>query len=166
VAMSIAKQTTSNVQTQSAFTSLLFVTVKTIVEMVAMSQLSMHVESLRSLVNRENGCVQVLLISILYKIKSLATHFHSLPGLENVCVPISKICDDNLDCPNGADEGPECDSLGCAKHTCSNGCTQTPVGPLCTCPEGEVINPNSTNECQDLDECSPPGICSQVILYL
>lgn len=94
--------------------------------------------------------------------KILNANYDLPTGLEGVCIPISKICDDNLDCPNGADEGPGCDSLDCNRKSCSNGCAQTPVGPLCTCPDGEVVNPNSTNECQDLDECSPPGICSQV----
>lgn len=32
-------------------------------------------------------------------------------------------------------------------------------GPLCTCPRGEVLN--TTYECMDLNECDPPGLCSQ-----
>lgn len=35
-----------------------------------------------------------------------------------------------------------------------------PQGPLCTCPRGEVLN--TTYECMDLNECDPPGLCSQL----
>ncbi len=38
---------------------------------------------------------------------------------------------------------------------------QTPIGPLCTCPKGEVLNSTDSKVCQDLDECSPPGRCTQ-----
>lgn len=31
---------------------------------------------------------------------------------------------------------------------------------MCTCPTGEVLN--GTFECMDLNECEPPGICSQI----
>jgi low density lipoprotein-related protein 2 len=55
----------------------------------------------------------------------------------------------------------ECDTNRCNSRSCSNGCVQTPLGPLCTCPAGEVINPNDPTLCEDLDECTPPGICSQ-----
>lgn len=30
---------------------------------------------------------------------------------------------------------------------------------MCTCPHGEVLN--TTYECMDLNECDPPGLCSQ-----
>ncbi len=85
------------------------------------------------------------------------------PGLKGVCVPVGKICNDVADCPNGADEGPGCDNLDCGNNRarCSNDCVQTPVGPLCTCPKGEILNSTDTKVCQDLDECSPPGTCSQ-----
>ena len=55
----------------------------------------------------------------------------------------------------------ECDTNRCNIRSCSNGCVQSPVGPLCTCPAGEVLNPDDPTDCQDLDECTPPGICSQ-----
>ena len=55
----------------------------------------------------------------------------------------------------------ECDTNRCNARTCSNGCVQTPVGPLCTCPAGEVLRADDPTDCQDLDECTPPGICSQ-----
>ena len=85
------------------------------------------------------------------------------PGVTGVCIPQNKLCDDNLDCPNGADEGPGCDANDCsaARSGCSNGCIQTPYGALCTCPEGFVVNENDTTVCRDLDECEVPGLCSQ-----
>ena len=47
------------------------------------------------------------------------------------------------------------------RYGCSNGCVQTPYGALCTCPDGEVLNPNDTKVCQDFNECDPPGLCAQ-----
>ena len=47
------------------------------------------------------------------------------------------------------------------RYGCSNGCVQTPVGALCTCPPGEVLNTTDTRVCQDFDECNPPGLCGQ-----
>jgi low density lipoprotein-related protein 2 len=89
--------------------------------------------------------------------------FWACPGLSNVCIEETKICDDQPDCPNGADEGPVCDNADCDNNRgqCSNGCLQTPVGALCTCPKGEVLMKNDTKVCNDLDECKPPGICAQ-----
>ena len=89
--------------------------------------------------------------------------FWACPGLSNVCIEETKICDDQPDCPNGADEGPVCDNADCDNNRgqCSNGCLQTPVGALCTCPKGEVLMKNDTKVCMDLDECKPPGICAQ-----
>ncbi|XP_040583657.2 LOW QUALITY PROTEIN: low-density lipoprotein receptor-related protein 2 [Lepeophtheirus salmonis] len=82
------------------------------------------------------------------------------PGISDHCVPIDKICDDHFDCPNGADEGPGCDANECSnsRSVCSNECKETPFGPLCICPKGEVLN---GTECMDLDECATPGVCSQ-----
>ena len=83
---------------------------------------------------------------------------------------MSKVCDDVLDCPvsgdiaNGADEGPLCDNDDCSgtKAGCSNGCVQTPQGPLCTCPKGESLSTNDTRTCVDTNECDPPGECTQL----
>ena len=88
------------------------------------------------------------------------------PGehVSDVCVPMARVCDDRPDCPNGADEGPLCDGDDCGgnKAGCSNGCVQTPQGPLCTCPPGEVLHANDTRVCVNNNECDPPGVCSQV----
>ncbi|XP_066998103.2 low-density lipoprotein receptor-related protein 2 [Anabrus simplex] len=84
------------------------------------------------------------------------------PGVTERCVNISLVCDGKLDCPNGADEGPGCDLSECEHQggLCSNKCKQTPLGAICTCPDGEVLS-NDTHTCEDLNECEPPGACSQ-----
>ena len=33
-------------------------------------------------------------------------------------------------------------------------------GAICTCPQGEVLK-NDSMDCEDLNECEPPGLCSQ-----
>ena len=33
-----------------------------------------------------------------------------------MCIGEEKICDDKLDCPNGADEGPGCDNIECDRY--------------------------------------------------
>ena len=81
----------------------------------------------------------------------------------NVCIDLDRVCDDKLDCPHGSDEGPLCDNDDCGgtKSGCSSGCVQTPVGPVCTCPPGQIILANDTRVCVDRNECEPPGACSQ-----
>ncbi|XP_065212523.1 low-density lipoprotein receptor-related protein 2 isoform X2 [Planococcus citri] len=83
------------------------------------------------------------------------------PNVTERCVNLTQVCNGVPDCPNGADEGPLCDLQGCKKHGgfCSNECKETPIGPMCLCPTGEVLN--NTYDCMDLNECEPPGLCSQ-----
>ena len=86
------------------------------------------------------------------------------PGVKGRCIKVEEICDDVFQCPDGSDEGPGCDQADCSNNRagCSNGCVQTPAGALCTCPTGEVLNATDPRVCQDQDECTPPGLCSQV----
>ncbi|XP_022241765.1 low-density lipoprotein receptor-related protein 2-like [Limulus polyphemus] len=83
------------------------------------------------------------------------------PSAVEMCINISQVCDDTPDCPNDADEGPTCSLDQCKVQNigCSHNCKQTPLGPLCLCPSGEVLNDTTT--CVDHDECAYPGYCSQ-----
>ncbi|XP_049818680.1 low-density lipoprotein receptor-related protein 2 [Aethina tumida] len=85
------------------------------------------------------------------------------PGVTERCVNLTQVCDGKTDCPNGADEGSDCDFAECKHQSglCSNGCKQTPTGPLCLCPPGETLSSDGYT-CEDLNECDPPGTCSQI----
>lgn len=39
-------------------------------------------------------------------------------------------------------------------------------GLLCLCPKGEALRGNDSRTCDDLNECDPPGICSQTCTNL
>ncbi|MEQ2180384.1 hypothetical protein GOODEAATRI_000741 [Goodea atripinnis] len=43
---------------------------------------------------------------------------------------------------------------------CTHGCIQGPFGAQCTCTVGYQLS-NDTKTCDDIDECNPPGLCSQ-----
>ncbi|XP_016414141.1 low-density lipoprotein receptor-related protein 2-like [Sinocyclocheilus rhinocerous] len=88
------------------------------------------------------------------------------PG-HSVCVNLSRVCDNTPDCPNGADESPLCneplpDQESCSDNNagCTHGCIQGPFGAQCTCPMGFQLT-NDSKTCEDIDECHPPGVCSQ-----
>ncbi|XP_051883463.1 low-density lipoprotein receptor-related protein 2a [Pristis pectinata] len=81
----------------------------------------------------------------------------------SVCLNLDKICDHTPDCPNGADESPLCNTESCNENNagCTHGCIQGPFGAQCTCPSGYQLT-NDSKTCEDIDECNPPGICSQI----
>lgn len=79
----------------------------------------------------------------------------------NICVNLTQVCDGKVDCPSNGDEGPACELNECDKIQCPL-CKQTPQGPICLCPKGEVLEQNSTTVCTDFDECDNLQPCSQV----
>uniref|UniRef100_A0A3Q2Q3X8 Low-density lipoprotein receptor-related protein 2 n=1 Tax=Fundulus heteroclitus TaxID=8078 RepID=A0A3Q2Q3X8_FUNHE len=88
------------------------------------------------------------------------------PG-HSVCINLTSVCDNTPDCPNGADESPLCneplpDQESCSDNNagCTHGCIQGPFGAQCTCPVGYQLS-NDSKTCEDIDECNPPGRCSQ-----
>ncbi|XP_014669426.1 PREDICTED: low-density lipoprotein receptor-related protein 2-like isoform X2 [Priapulus caudatus] len=84
------------------------------------------------------------------------------PGLKT-CINQTQVCDGNIDCPNRLDEGPGCELSDCkaqpVEAVCSYKCIDTPTGPQCYCPMGQKLNQTT---CIDMDECDPPGRCSQM----
>ncbi|XP_063861273.1 low-density lipoprotein receptor-related protein 2-like isoform X3 [Scylla paramamosain] len=90
-------------------------------------------------------------------------------GVLNTCINISQVCDGKRDCPNGADEGPGCSENSCAGDKaleCSVRCLQTPNGRECICNSGEKLVNGSATDCEDINECDPPGMCSQTCTNL
>ncbi|KAF6726646.1 Low-density lipoprotein receptor-related protein 2 [Oryzias melastigma] len=88
------------------------------------------------------------------------------PG-HSLCINITTVCDNTPNCPNGADESPLCnehlpDQESCSDNNagCTHGCIQGPFGAQCTCPVGYQLS-NDSKTCVDIDECNPPGLCSQ-----
>lgn len=55
---------------------------------------------------------------------------------------------------------PDQESCSDNNAGCTHGCIQGPFGAQCTCPVGYQLS-NDSKTCDDVDECSPPGICSQ-----
>lgn len=43
---------------------------------------------------------------------------------------------------------------------CTHECIQGPFGAQCTCPVGYQLA-NDSKTCEDINECDPPGFCSQ-----
>ncbi|XP_043931281.1 low-density lipoprotein receptor-related protein 2 [Protopterus annectens] len=81
----------------------------------------------------------------------------------SICLELSKVCDNNPDCPNGADESPLCNEESCQTNNagCTHGCIQGPFGAQCTCPVGYQLS-NDSKTCNDINECDTPGFCSQI----
>lgn len=52
------------------------------------------------------------------------------PALPGVCIDLEKICDDKLDCPNGADEGPGCDNIECDRYGLSSSSVFASIGTV------------------------------------
>lgn len=76
----------------------------------------------------------------------IKTHFDCGGG---VCIPLSKVCDKKLDCPNFIDEPKDkCNLDECAVNNggCSQKCVDTPAGYYCDCHHGYKLMDNKTCE--------------------
>uniref|UniRef100_A0AC35U3P2 EGF-like domain-containing protein n=1 Tax=Rhabditophanes sp. KR3021 TaxID=114890 RepID=A0AC35U3P2_9BILA len=79
-----------------------------------------------------------------------------------ICIRMDQLCNDKEECPDGADEGGRCARDLCAadRAGCAYKCTNSPDGPLCTCPFGETVT-NKTM-CEPENECLDSRSCSQL----
>lgn len=66
-----------------------------------------------------------------------------------MCIPLSQVCNKQLDCPNGEDEpGIGCDINECAVNNgnCSHVCIDLPLSYRCDCRAGYRLVDNRTCE--------------------
>lgn len=80
------------------------------------------------------------------------------------CIHMELVCNNVDDCGNGRDEPTDgtCGKDECQvlNGGCTHTCVDTPAGHYCKCNSGYMIV-NKT-QCEDINECLEPGICSQV----
>jgi low-density lipoprotein receptor-related protein 1 (alpha-2-macroglobulin receptor) len=73
-----------------------------------------------------------------------------IPCDNGICLPISKFCDDHVDCAN---DEVSCHENQCKTLKCDYDCRMTPQGPKCFCP------PNQTSE--NITKCVHPKKCRE-----
>ncbi|XP_015230707.1 PREDICTED: low-density lipoprotein receptor-related protein 2-like [Cyprinodon variegatus] len=81
------------------------------------------------------------------------------------CVALPYVCDHNDNCGDRTDEmgcnfgqDRNCDEKLC-QHECTN---LNGTGFICTCRPGYEVDPDSTYNCLDIDECKEYGTCPQI----
>ncbi|KAK0423803.1 hypothetical protein QR680_008338 [Steinernema hermaphroditum] len=77
-----------------------------------------------------------------------------------ICLHPDKICDMNIDCEHGYDEGALCEEKMCRNSTCAHLCYNRPEGFACGCREGYSLHQDGRN-CVKEDPCHF-GACSQL----
>lgn len=79
-----------------------------------------------------------------------------------MCVRVAQLCDGRIDCPDGSDEGFQCELSACLKvNDCSHACHDAPEGYVCSCPSHMFLKANG-RQCSYQHACDHWGTCSQV----
>ncbi|KAK3853890.1 hypothetical protein Pcinc_039590 [Petrolisthes cinctipes] len=76
------------------------------------------------------------------------------------CISPEVFCDGYEHCHDGSDEGGRCDAEDCELMDCEKSCSQSPTGPVCTCPSGQTLLEDGRG-CSSIHPCQQWGTCSQ-----